>query len=73
MGSWRQVKASIRTQTAMLSVSSLSDRKGLIHRTGQDSRWQQSSTSHILIGATHWPHRPCMHHGGLTGSAISLQ
>ena len=31
-----------------------------IHRTGQDSRWQQSGTSHILISATHWPHRPCI-------------
>ena len=29
-----------------------------IHRTGQDSHWQQSDTSHILISATHWPHRP---------------
>ena len=42
-------------------MSSVSDRKGLkIHRTGRDSRPQQSGTNHILIGATHWPHRPCI-------------
>ena len=29
-----------------------------IHRTGRDSLWQKSGTSHILISATQWPHRP---------------
>ena len=29
------------------------------HRIGRDSRWQQSGTTHILIDAIHWLHRPC--------------
>ena len=46
----------IRTQTAVHALSSVSNRKGL--NPGQDSRWQQSGTSHIFINAIHWPHRP---------------
>ena len=59
MGSRRRVKASIRTHTAMLCLQRVTERDS-IHRTGQDSRWQQSGTSHILISAIHWPHRPCI-------------
>ena len=59
MGSQRRVKPSIRTQTAMLCLQRVTERDS-IHRTGRDSRWQQSGTSHILISATHWSHRPCI-------------
>ena len=30
-----------------------------IHRTGRDSRWLQFGTTHILINAIQWLHRPC--------------
>ena len=59
VGSRRWAKPFIRTQTAVLCVQQVTERDS-IHRTGQDSRWQQSGTSHILISATHWPHRPCI-------------
>ena len=30
-----------------------------IHKIGQDGHWQQLGTSPILIGVTHWLHKPC--------------
>ena len=40
--------------------SAVSSESDSIHWTGRHSRWQQFGISHILIGATHWPHRPCI-------------
>ena len=60
VGSQRQVLPSIRIQTALLCLQEVTETDS-INRIGQDSRWQQSGTTHdhILINVTHWLHRPC--------------
>ena len=57
VSSWRRVIPFIRIQTAVLCLQLVPERDS-IHRTGQDSHWQQFGTTHILINAIHWPHRP---------------
>ena len=65
MCSWRQVKASIRTQTAKKGTES----------TGQVETVVDSSLAPVtsLLVPPTGPTDPVMHHDGLTGLAISLQ
>ena len=58
VGSRRQVKATIKTQTAVVCVQWVAQ-TATIHRTGRDSCWLQFGTIHILIDAIQWLHRPC--------------
>ena len=51
-------KATIKTQTAVVCVQQVAQ-TATIHRTGRDSRWLQLGTTHILINAIQWLHRPC--------------
>ena len=56
VGSWRRVKVTTKTQTAMLCVQQVTQTV-LIHRTGRDSRQLQFGTTHSLINAIQWLHR----------------
>ena len=40
------------------AVSSVSDKNRLNHVIGWDSSWQKPGTTHILINALYWLHRP---------------
>ena len=47
-----------RMQTAVLCLQKVTETDS-IHRISQDSHWQQSGTTHILINVIHWPQRLC--------------
>ena len=72
MGSQRWVKISIRTQTAMLCVQRVTEGT---QSTGQVETVVGSSLAPVtsLLVPPTGPTDPVLHHGGLTGSAISLQ
>ena len=53
VGSWRWVIPSINSD-----VSSVSDRNRLNPQDRSRRSLLQSDTSHILVNAIHWPHRP---------------
>ena len=57
VGNGRWVKATIKTQTAVV-VQQVAQTV-TIHRIGRDSRLLQFDTTHILINAVQWLHRPC--------------
>ena len=57
VGNRRQVKATIKRQTAVVCVQYVAQ-TATIHRMGQDSHWLQFGTTHILINAIQWLHRP---------------
>ena len=58
VGSRRRLKASSKRETAVVCVQQVAQTAS-IHRIGRDSRWLQFGTTHILINAIQWLHRPC--------------